>query len=75
MEAAQRYLEAKERFSVGSGRWAMTTALAFDLLLREECDQVAKPEWWNDEGLKALSVRFCGRRRTMSQHSACGLVC
>eukprot|EP00964_Phaeocystis_antarctica_P101051 scaffold66575_cov54-Phaeocystis_antarctica.AAC.1 len=57
VEAAQRYLEAKERFSVGSGRWAMTTALAFDLLLREECDQVAKPEWWNDEGLKALSAR------------------
>ena len=21
------------------------------------CDEVAKPEWWNDEGLKALSAR------------------
>ena len=22
-----------------------------------ECGEVAKPEWWNDEGLKALSAR------------------
>ena len=30
-------------------------AWAFDMLLREA--EVAKPEWWNDEGLKALSAR------------------
>ena len=27
------------------------------MLRLEECDEVAKPEWWNDEGLKALSAR------------------
>ena len=37
--------------------WAVTTAWSFDMLRREECDEVAKPEWWNDEGLKALSAR------------------
>jgi len=57
VEAAQRYLEASERFPVGSERWAMATASAFDTLRKEECDEVAKPEWWNDEGLKALSAR------------------
>ena len=57
MEAAQRYLEAMERLSVGSDRWAMATAAAFNMLAQEVCDEVAKPEWWNDEGLKALSAR------------------
>ena len=57
VEAAQRYLEAKERFSVGSEMWARATAAAFDKLGREECREVAKPEWWNDEGLTALSAR------------------
>ena len=27
------------------------------MLRLEECAEVAKPEWWNDEGLKALSAR------------------
>ena len=27
------------------------------MLLQEACAEVAKPEWWNDEGLKALSAR------------------
>ena len=57
MEAAQRYLEAKERWPVDSERWAAATEAAFSMLTREECDEVAKPEWWNDEGLKALSAR------------------
>ena len=57
VEAAQRFLEAKERYSVGSELWAQATAEAFDLLARQECAEVAKPEWWNDEGLKALSAR------------------
>ena len=57
VEAAQRYLEAKERYPVGSMYWAQATAAAFDMLEREECDEVAKPEWWSDEGLKALSAR------------------
>ena len=57
MEAAQRYLEAKERYAVGSEDWAGATALAFNQLIREACDEVAKPEWWNDEELKALSAK------------------
>ena len=57
MEAAQRYLEAKERLQVGSGGWARATASAFGMLKLEECAEVAKPKWWNDEGLKALSAR------------------
>ena len=57
VEAAQRYLEAKQRNPVGSKNWAMATAMAFDMLRREACGEVAKPEWWNDKELKALSVR------------------
>eukprot|EP00964_Phaeocystis_antarctica_P121359 scaffold85026_cov50-Phaeocystis_antarctica.AAC.3 len=57
VEAAQRYLEAKERYRVGSERWAEATAQAFNMLAQEECNEVAKPEWWNDEGLKALSAK------------------
>ena len=57
-EAAQRYLEAKERSVVGSEGWAVATANAFDMLkMDEDCAEVAKPEWWSDEGLKALSAR------------------
>ena len=57
VEAAQRFLEAKERFPVGSEEWARATAWAFGMLVQEECAEVAKPEWWSDEGLKALSAR------------------
>eukprot|EP00964_Phaeocystis_antarctica_P148487 scaffold115357_cov69-Phaeocystis_antarctica.AAC.1 len=57
VEAAQRFLEAKERLPGGSELWARATAKAFDLLKLEVCDEVVKPEWWNDEGLKALSAR------------------
>ena len=57
VEAAQRYLEAKERYPVGSEGWAEATARAFAKLVEEECAEVAKPEWWNDEELKALSAR------------------
>ena len=57
MEAAQRYLEAKERYPVGLEDWGRATAEVFDVLRQEVCADVAKPEWWNDEGLKALSAR------------------
>ena len=56
-EAAQRFLEARECYPVGSERWAQATAEAFNSLTQKECAEVAKPEWWNDEGLKALSAR------------------
>ena len=57
VEAAQRFLEAKERFPVGPEGWAQATAWTFGILIRDACAEVAKPEWWNDEELKALSVR------------------
>ena len=58
VESAQRYLEAKERYPVvGSEEWAQATAGAFSMLAPDECAEVAKPEWWNDEGLKVLSAR------------------
>ena len=52
-----RFLEAKERYPVGSERWAETTAAAFNMLTKKVDGEVAKPEWWNDEGLKATSAR------------------
>ena len=58
VEAVQRFLEAKERAPVNSEYWAVATASAFEMLrqCQTENSVVAKPEWWNDEGLKALSV-------------------
>ena len=35
----------------------MATARVFTMLRMEACAEVAKPEWWSDEGLKALSAR------------------
>ena len=57
VEAVQRFLEAKERYPVGSELWARATAAVFSLLIQKACAEVAKPEWWSDEGLKALSAR------------------
>ena len=58
MEATQRFLEAKQRYpALGSEDWAQATALAFEMLMQDDCSEEAKPEWWNDEGLKALSAR------------------
>ena len=68
VEAAQRILEARERYPVGSELWAMATADAFDKLRLDECAEVAKPEWWNDEALKALSARVV--RATPNQQIA-----
>ena len=42
---------------MGSEQWAVATAMAFALLRQKACAEVAKPEWWNDERLKALSAR------------------
>ena len=39
------------------GDWAEVTARAFVALTQKECAEVAKPEWWNDEGLKVMSAR------------------
>ena len=57
VEAAPMYLKAMELGKEGTESWAGSAASAFDLLRLERCDEVPKPEWWNDEGLKALSAR------------------
>ena len=41
----------------GTYQWAESVAEAFDMLKTPDCDEMPKPEWWNDEGLKALSAR------------------
>ena len=61
VEAAQRYLEAEGRELVGSEMWAPAAARAFNMLIQEDCAEVAKPEWWNDKGLKAQSARVVRR--------------
>ena len=75
VEAAQRYLEAKERHTVALVRWAEATAAAFDKLVQEECAEVAKPEWWNDEKLKALSARVVRAAPDDAQANGCWLWC
>eukprot|EP00964_Phaeocystis_antarctica_P121081 scaffold84790_cov64-Phaeocystis_antarctica.AAC.1 len=57
VEAARWFLEARERYPAGTVEWARATAEAFNMLTKKACDEVAKPEWWNDEELKALSAR------------------
>jgi hypothetical protein len=37
VEAAQRFLEAKERYPAGSKGWARATAMAVNMLKLEEC--------------------------------------
>ena len=41
---------------MGSDDWAEAAAV-FNMLIQKACDEVAEPEWWNDEGLKALSTK------------------
>ena len=57
VEAAQRFIEAKELVPAGSALWAVATTSAFESLRLRVNSEVPKPEWWNDAGLKALSVR------------------
>jgi len=58
VEAAQMFLKGMELHEDGTKEWAEAAATAFNLLKTSECDEMPKPEWWNDEGLKALSVRL-----------------
>jgi len=57
VEAAPILLKAMELREEGTEDWAEAAATAFGLLKLECCDEVPKPEWWNDEALKALSAR------------------
>ena len=66
VEAAQWFLAAKERLPVDSKDWATATACAFEMLRQEECNEVAKPEWWDDELLKVLSARVVRANETVA---------
>ena len=57
VEAAPMLLKAMELHAEGTKGWAKAAAAAFDMLKTSACDEVPKPEWWNDESLKALSAR------------------
>ena len=60
---------------MGSKDWAEAIAAAYDILRLEECAEVAKPEWWSDEGLKALSARVVRAAPTFARaHSMRALV-
>ena len=56
--AAGMYLKAMERCQAGSRNWAVSAAGAFTELVQPENADTVKPEWWTDEGLKALSLRM-----------------
>jgi len=56
-ESASMCLKAMELYEDGTEDWAEAAASAFDLLKTPDCCDAPKPEWWNDEGLKALSAR------------------
>ena len=56
-EAGKLHLVALELSEEGTEQWAFYVAAAFDSLKTDACRDVPKPEWWNDEVLKALSAR------------------
>ena len=57
VEAAPMYLEGMKLYKEGTEDWATSAAAAFHVLKHPDCGEAPKPEWWNDEGLKALSTR------------------
>ena len=57
-EASQLYLKSMELHSEGTEPWAAAAATVTALLMLDDCCDVPKPEWWNDEGLKALSAQL-----------------
>jgi len=57
VEAAPMFLKAMELHEDGTKEWANSTATAFDILKTDACSEEPKPEWWNDEALKALSAQ------------------
>jgi len=56
-EAFPMLLNAMELYRDGTKAWAEAAASAFDTLKTPDCHEVPKPEWWDDEGLKAVSAR------------------
>ena len=70
-EAAPLFLKAMELHEEGTQGWAKASASAFDTLKSPACDEEPKPEWWNDEALKALSARVVAV--VPDRHLACTL--
>ena len=58
VEAAQMFLKSMELHEEDTVGWATAASDVFQSLLRDECDEVPKPEWWNEEAIKALSARI-----------------
>ena len=56
VEAAQRFLEARERYPVGSEGWARATAWAFDMLYGRRA-----PRWPSRSGGTTRGSRRCRR--------------
>ena len=71
LEASQMMLKAMELDEYGTENWAYSAAATFDLLKSPACRQVPKPEWWNDEALKALSARVVVL--APDNHQACNM--
>ena len=57
VESAPMFLKAMELYEDDTEYWARAAAKAFDLLKTDACLDMPKPQWWNDEALKALSAR------------------
>ena len=56
-EAAPNFVRAEALLWEESVEWASCISLAFDTLVHPACSEVAKPEWWNDKDLMALSKK------------------
>ena len=70
VEAVQMYLKAMELNEDDTEDWAESVAAAFLTLKLDDCREVPKPEWWNDEALKALSARVVA---AAPGRDACGM--
>ena len=64
-------LKAMELYEDGTKQWAESAASAFDQLKSSDCHEVPKPEWWNDEALKALSARVVAL--APNEHASCAM--
>ena len=69
VEAAQRFLEARERLPVCSEGWAWATANAFGMLRLEEC-----AEGGTTRSSRRCRRGCCGPCRTIRWPISCGLV-
>ena len=58
-DAAPMFLKAMDLYKDGTQGWAISASEAFNVLNYCLCegDDLPEPQWWNDEGLRALSAR------------------